>query len=80
MAGLDVYQAVAEEHRRVLGERFFVPERLRELVAAGKTGTASGAGFYAYEDDVERERDKRYAALGELLERLPPQDFTPAEE
>jgi 3-hydroxybutyryl-CoA dehydrogenase len=80
MAGLDVYEAVADEHRRVLGERFFVPERLRELVAEGKTGTASGAGFYAYEGDVERERDRRYAALGELTERLPPQDFTPAEE
>jgi 3-hydroxybutyryl-CoA dehydrogenase len=80
MAGLDVYEAVAEEHRRVLGERFFVPEKLRELVAEGKTGTASGAGFYAYEGDVEGERDRRYAALGELTERLPPQDFTPAEE
>jgi 3-hydroxybutyryl-CoA dehydrogenase len=80
MAGLDVYEAVAEEHRRVLGERFFVPERLRALVAEGKTGTASGAGFYAYEGDVEGERDRRYAALGELTERLPPQDFTPAEE
>src|SRR3954451_13451541 len=80
MAGLDVYQAVAEEHRRVLGERFFVPERLRELVAAGKTGTSAGAGCYHYTGDVERARAERYAALGELTERLPPQDFTPAAE
>src|SRR3954447_18225229 len=80
MAGLDVYQAVAEEHRRVLGDRFFVPERLRELVAAGKTGTSAGAGYYTYASDVERDRDARYAALGELTDRLPPQDFAPAQE
>jgi 3-hydroxybutyryl-CoA dehydrogenase len=80
MAGLDVYQAVMEEHRRGLGERFFVPERLRELVADGRTGTSAGAGYYAYEEGEPerklRERDERYGALDELLERLPPQTFT----
>jgi 3-hydroxybutyryl-CoA dehydrogenase len=84
MAGLDIYEAVTEEHRRGLGERYYVPERLRELVAAGKTGTSAGAGYYAYEEGEPerklRERDERYAALDELTERLPPQTFTPAEE
>jgi 3-hydroxybutyryl-CoA dehydrogenase len=75
MAGLDVYKAVMEEHIRGLGERYYVPERLRELVADGRTGTSSGAGYYAYDGDVARERDARYAALDELTERLPPQTF-----
>jgi 3-hydroxybutyryl-CoA dehydrogenase len=78
MAGLDVYRAVAEQHRDAFGERFFVPERLEGLVADGDTGTASGAGFYAYEDpdSLQSERDRRYAALAELLGELPPQRFS----
>jgi 3-hydroxybutyryl-CoA dehydrogenase len=78
MAGLDVYRAVAEQHRDAFGERFFVPEQLERLVADGDTGTASGAGFYAYEDPVslQSERDRRYAALAELLGELPPQRFS----
>jgi 3-hydroxybutyryl-CoA dehydrogenase len=84
MAGLDVYSAVMQQHREGLGERFFVPELLRERVARGETGTSSGAGFYAYgTGDPERllsERDERYAALAQLLERLPPQRFTPRED
>jgi 3-hydroxyacyl-CoA dehydrogenase len=70
-----------QQHRDGLGERFFIPEMLRERVEEGATGTSSGAGFYAYaEGDPERllrERDERYAALAQLLERLPPQRFTP---
>jgi 3-hydroxybutyryl-CoA dehydrogenase len=50
MAGLDVYAAVAEQHRQAFGERFFVPEAIRKLVAEDKTGTSSGAGFYSYEE------------------------------
>jgi 3-hydroxybutyryl-CoA dehydrogenase len=84
MAGLDVYSAVMAQHRDGLGERFFVPELLRERVDQGATGTSSGAGFYTYEDGeperLLRERDERYAALAQLLERLPPQRFTPREE
>ncbi len=79
MAGLDVYAAVLEQHRRALGDRFFVPEKIRELVSRGATGTSAGAGFYAYGEGeperVLRERDERYAALAELLESLPPQRF-----
>ena len=81
MAGLDVYSAVLEQHREGLGDRFFVPEAMRERVRSGETGTSSGAGLYAYGDgEPERilsERDERYAALAQLLERLPPQRFTP---
>jgi 3-hydroxybutyryl-CoA dehydrogenase len=81
MAGLDVYSAVLEQHRNEFGERFFVPETMRELVERGSTGTSAGAGFYSYsEGEPERllgERDERYAALAELLERLPPQRFSP---
>jgi 3-hydroxybutyryl-CoA dehydrogenase len=76
MAGLDVYVSVLETLREGLGERFEVPTVLRELVERGRTGTKSGAGFLEYsEEERERlllERDRRYAALNELLERLPP--------
>ena len=80
MAGLDVYASVFETLERELGPQFAPPRALRELVERGRTGTKSGAGFLDY-PDAERERllaerDRRFAALGELLERLPP--LTPA--
>jgi 3-hydroxybutyryl-CoA dehydrogenase len=81
MAGLDVYSAVLQQHRDGLGDRFFVPEAMRERVERGDNGTSSGAGLYAYEDEeperILRERDERYAALAPLLARLPPQRFGP---
>jgi 3-hydroxybutyryl-CoA dehydrogenase len=76
MAGLDVYVSVLETLEEGLGERFEVPGALRELVQQGRTGTKSGAGFLDYSDEERDrlllERDRRYAALNELLERLPP--------
>ena len=76
MAGLDVYVSIFETLEKGLGERFSTPERLRELVAQERTGTKSGAGFLTYSDEeldrLSVERDRRYAALNELLERLPP--------
>ena len=76
MAGLDVYESVLGVLKEGLGERFEAPQGLRDLVARGRTGTKSGAGFLEYtEEDRDRlllERDRRYAALNELLERLPP--------
>ncbi|MCA1848637.1 MAG: 3-hydroxyacyl-CoA dehydrogenase family protein [Actinobacteria bacterium] len=76
MAGLDVYVSVLETLEEGLGERFETPRALRELVERGRTGTKSGAGFLEYSDEERErlllERDRRYAALNELLERLPP--------
>jgi 3-hydroxybutyryl-CoA dehydrogenase len=76
MAGLDVYANIFEILERGLGERFKAPAMLRELVERGRTGTKSGAGFLEYSDEERErlllERDRRYAALNELLERLPP--------
>jgi len=79
MAGLDVYEAVIEQHEQGLGERFQVPEAVRRLVSEGRCGTAAGAGFYDYGPGApERllvERDRLYAALSELLGRQPPPVF-----
>ena len=59
-----------------LGERFEPPRMLLDLVEEGRTGTKSGAGFLDYTDEERErlllERDRRYSALLELLERLPP--------
>jgi len=76
MAGLDVYVSVLETLKEGLGERFEVPAVLRELVEQGRTGTKSGSGFLEYSDEERErlllERDRRYVALNELLDRLPP--------
>ncbi|HSK82005.1 MAG TPA: 3-hydroxyacyl-CoA dehydrogenase family protein [Rubrobacter sp.] len=78
MAGLDVYENVLDVLEEGLGERFTAPESLRKLVEEGRTGTKSGAGFLQYTDEERErlllERDRRYAALGELLEDLSPVD------
>ena len=78
MAGLDVYQSVFETLEEGLGERFSLPDAVRERVEEGRTGTKSGAGFLTYSDEERDrlliERDRRYAALNELLESLPPVD------
>jgi 3-hydroxybutyryl-CoA dehydrogenase len=39
---------VTEYLEECYGERFFVPERMRELVAAGELGSKSGKGFYEH--------------------------------
>jgi 3-hydroxybutyryl-CoA dehydrogenase len=79
MAGLDVYRAVLRQHEQAFGERFKVPVRVEELVSEGRRGTASGAGFYDYgqaaSDGLLVERDRRYAALSELLRDHPPLEF-----
>jgi 3-hydroxybutyryl-CoA dehydrogenase len=76
MAGLDVYVSVLKTLEEGLGERFEAPGALRELVERGRTGTKSGAGFLEYSDGEREqlllERDRRYAALNELLGELPP--------
>lgn len=79
MAGLDVYQAVIEQHQQGFGGRFEVPDALRRLVKEGRCGTAAGAGFYDYTpgspEGILVERDRRYAALSELLKTEPPVEF-----
>jgi 3-hydroxybutyryl-CoA dehydrogenase len=76
MAGLDVYVSVLKTLRDGLGGRFETPDALHELVEQGRTGAKSGAGFFEYSsEERERlllERDRRYAALNGLLERVPP--------
>ena len=78
MAGLDVYVSVLETLKEGLGERFEVPDSLHELVQQGRAGAKSGAGFLTYSDEERArlllERDRRYAALNVLLERLPPME------
>lgn len=78
MAGLDVYVSVLKTLKQGLGERFEVPDSLHELVEQGCTGAKSGTGFLAYSDEERDrlllERDRRYAELNELLERLPPME------
>ena len=78
MAGLDVYESVFETLKAGLGDRFSPPAAVSERVQVGRTGTKSGAGFLAYSDEERDrlllERDRRYAALGELLNTLPPVD------
>jgi 3-hydroxybutyryl-CoA dehydrogenase len=76
MAGLDVWESAAGTMERAYGERFAMPPILHDLVAQGRLGTKSGAGFFTYtpeeRDQMLLERDRRYAALNELLARLPP--------
>jgi 3-hydroxybutyryl-CoA dehydrogenase len=79
MAGLDVYEAVIEQHEQGLGERFEVPAAVRRLVSEGRCGTAAGGGFYDYEPGASErllvQRDRLYASLSELLGRQPPPVF-----
>ncbi len=50
LVGLDVRLAIAEHlHAELASPRFEPPQILRDMVAAGKLGKKSGAGFYEYE-------------------------------
>jgi 3-hydroxybutyryl-CoA dehydrogenase len=74
MAGLETYAVVARQHEQAFGDRFNVSASLRALVERGHYGTRAGAGFYQYEagaaEQMLRERDRYYAALEQLLQRL----------
>lgn len=48
LLGLDTVLHVAEHLQQSYGDRFYVSERMRELVAAGNLGQKSGKGFYEH--------------------------------
>lgn len=48
LVGLDTVLRVAEQLQDVYGERFYVHEQLRELVAQGNLGAKTGKGFYEH--------------------------------
>jgi 3-hydroxyacyl-CoA dehydrogenase len=48
LLGLDTVLNVAEHLRECYGERFYVPERMRKLVADGHLGAKTGKGFYEH--------------------------------
>lgn len=70
IAGLDVYAGAIGVLEDALGERFTVPQVLRDQVAAGRLGLKAGEGFYAHApEDAEQVRvyrDTAYARLSRL--------------
>ncbi len=48
LLGLDTVLHVAEYLRESYGDRFFVHQQIRELVAAGNLGAKTGKGFYEH--------------------------------
>lgn len=82
MAGLDVYAFCYASLQTEFPERFATPQILEDLVAAGKLGTKSGAGFL----DVPAERtpeliayrNKAYVAMQKLIDELGPAPIHPA--
>ncbi len=59
LVGLDVRLAIAEALSRDLSEeRFRPPELLRRLVSEGKTGKKAGEGFYRWEGNEARPKEK----------------------
>ena len=71
-AGADTYLAIYEYLYEKLGREQFKPPRiLQELVAAGKFGIKSGAGFYDYGNGaavkIKRERDRKFFARLKLF-------------
>jgi 3-hydroxyacyl-CoA dehydrogenase len=48
LLGLDTVFHVAEYLNQAYGERFFVHQQMRELVAAGNLGAKTGKGFYEH--------------------------------
>ena len=50
IVGLDVRLGIAEQLERDLGPNFTPPQLLRDMVAAGKLGRKTGAGFYDWPD------------------------------
>ena len=76
MAGLDVYDFCYKSLQTGFPERFATPKVLSDLVAAGKLGTKTGAGFLNVPADRTPEliayRNRAYVAMQKLLEDLGP--------
>lgn len=52
MIGLDTILNTSEQMHKVYGERRLPPQILRLMVAAGRYGRKTGAGFYDYKDEI----------------------------
>ncbi|GGF33137.1 3-hydroxyacyl-CoA dehydrogenase [Microbacterium sorbitolivorans] len=76
MAGLDVYAFCYASLQTRWPERFATPDSLAELVAAGKFGTKSGAGYLDVPAERTAElvayRNRAYVAMQKLLDELGP--------
>jgi 3-hydroxybutyryl-CoA dehydrogenase len=69
LAGLDLSQAIFGYLFSALSDTKEVPKVLQDLVAAGKLGAKSGAGFYDYPaDKAQRIIDDRDDKLLKLLQ------------
>ena len=68
--GLDICLSVADILAKNFGST--VPERLQELVKAGRLGKKTGQGFYAYKGDerIAPQVEKNYSAPADLQDRL----------
>jgi 3-hydroxybutyryl-CoA dehydrogenase len=80
MAGLDTYVNSFATLQAEFGDRLAPPQVLLDLVAEGKHGTKSGAGFLELEPD-QREaliayRNRAYHLMGRLLDELGPSPLT----
>lgn len=76
MAGLDVYANCYTSLQTSFPERFATPAALSDLVEQGRLGTKSGGGFLATPaertPDLIAYRNRAYAEMAKLLERLGP--------
>ncbi|WP_158268757.1 3-hydroxyacyl-CoA dehydrogenase family protein [Salinibacterium hongtaonis] len=74
MAGLDVYASSYKSLEAELGERYTVPDSLRERVESGDFGIKTGGGYLGLSEDEAARliagRDKAYVALGALRREL----------
>ncbi|MBC7724048.1 MAG: 3-hydroxyacyl-CoA dehydrogenase family protein [Burkholderiaceae bacterium] len=76
MAGLDVYEFCYKSLQTTFPERFATPKVLADLVAAGKLGTKTGAGFLDVPADrtpaLIAYRNNAYVRMQQLLDELGP--------
>ena len=76
MAGLDVYEFCYKSLQTSFPERFATPKVLADLVAAGKLGTKTGAGFLDVPADrtpaLIAYRNNAYVRMQQLLDELGP--------